>query len=70
VDHKVVAMAYRPDIGLLYYRADLLRQYGYLEPPRTWDDLEIMAARIQAGERAKGKKEFWVMCGKGRLMKG
>src|SRR5580700_4575679 len=38
---------------------DLLRQYGYRGPPRTWDDLEIMAARIQAGERAKGKKEFW-----------
>ncbi len=54
-----MAMAYRADIGLLYYRTDLLRQYGYREPPRTWDDLEIMAARIQAGERAKGKKEFW-----------
>ena len=59
VDHKLVAMSYRADIGLLYYRTDLLRQYGYREPPRTWDDLEIMAARIQAGERAKGKKEFW-----------
>src|SRR6202453_3308682 len=59
VDRKLVAMAYRADIGLLYYRTDLLRQYGYREPPRTWDDLEIMAARIQAGERAKGKKEFW-----------
>src|SRR5207245_9995012 len=52
-------MAYRPDIGLLYYRTDLLRQYGYREPPRTWDQLEIMAARIQAGARAKGKKQFW-----------
>jgi trehalose/maltose transport system substrate-binding protein len=59
VDNKLVAMAYRPDIGLLYYRTDLLRQYGYREPPRTWDELEIMAARIQAGERAKGKKQFW-----------
>lgn len=59
VDHKLVAIPYRADIGLLYYRTDLLRQYGYREPPRTWDDLEIMAARIQAGERAKGKKEFW-----------
>ena len=59
VDHKLVAMAYRADIGLLYYRTDLLRQYGYREPPRTWDELEIMAARIRAGERAKGKKEFW-----------
>jgi trehalose/maltose transport system substrate-binding protein len=59
VDNKLVALAYRADIGLLYYRTDLLRQYGYREPPRTWDELEIMAARIQAGERAKGKKEFW-----------
>jgi trehalose/maltose transport system substrate-binding protein len=59
VDNKVVAMAYRPDIGLLFYRTDLLRQYGYRDPPRTWDELEVMASRIQAGERAKGKKQFW-----------
>jgi trehalose/maltose transport system substrate-binding protein len=59
VDNKLVAMAYRADIGLLFYRTDLLEQYGYREPPRTWDELETMAVRIQAGERAKGKKEFW-----------
>src|ERR1700681_4909020 len=59
VDNKLVAMAYRADIGLLYYRTDLLQRYGYREPPRTWDELEGMAARVQAGERAKGKKEFW-----------
>jgi trehalose/maltose transport system substrate-binding protein len=59
VDNRLVAMAYRPDIGLLYYRTDLLRQYGYREPPSTWDELERMAARIQAGERTKGKKQFW-----------
>src|SRR4029077_4761544 len=59
VDNKLVAMAYRADIGLLYYRTDLLRQYGYREPPRTWDELEIMAARIQAGDSAKGKENFW-----------
>src|SRR5258707_3586228 len=63
VDNKLVAMAYRADIGLLYYRTDLLRQYGYREPPRTWDELEIMAAPNSAGEPAKGKKRvlgfFW-----------
>jgi trehalose/maltose transport system substrate-binding protein len=59
VDNKLVAIAYRPDIGLLFYRTDLLRQYGYRGPPKTWDELEIMAARIQAGERAKGNKQFW-----------
>jgi trehalose/maltose transport system substrate-binding protein len=59
VDKKLVAMPSRADVGLLFYRTDLLRQYGYREPPRTWDELEMMAARIQAGERAKGKKQFW-----------
>jgi trehalose/maltose transport system substrate-binding protein len=59
VDNKLVAMAYRADIGLLFYRTDLLRQYGYRASPSTWDELETMAARIQAGERAKGKNEFW-----------
>jgi trehalose/maltose transport system substrate-binding protein len=59
VDNQLVAVPYDANIGLLYYRTDLLREYGYRGPPRTWDELEPMAARIQAGERAKGKKKFW-----------
>src|SRR5258707_4868617 len=59
VDNKLVALPYYANIGLLYYRSDLLRQYGYRTPPRTWDELEGMAARIQSSERAKGKKDFW-----------
>jgi len=27
------------------------------------DEMERVAAEIQAGERAKGKKDFWVMSG-------
>jgi trehalose/maltose transport system substrate-binding protein len=59
VDNKLVALPYTANIGLLYYRTDLLRQYGYRAPPQSWDELESMAARIQRGERTKGKKEFW-----------
>ena len=59
LDGKLIAMPYHADIGILLYRTDLLRQYGYSEPPRTWDELGLMAARIQAGERAKGNKAFW-----------
>jgi trehalose/maltose transport system substrate-binding protein len=59
VKGKLVAAPYRSDLGVLFYRKDLLRRYGYRAPPRTWDELEQMAARIQAGERARGQKDFW-----------
>lgn len=59
VDGKVVAIPYQMQVGVLEYRIDLLQQYGYDHPPKTWDELERMAQRIQAGERAKGKKDFW-----------
>jgi trehalose/maltose transport system substrate-binding protein len=59
VQGKLVAMPYHPNVGVLYYRTDLLLRYGYSAPPRTWDELEKMAVRIQAGERARGNKNFW-----------
>ena len=58
VGDKVLAMPHHAYVGVLLYRPDLLRTYGYRKPPNTWDELEIMAARIQLGERAKGKKDF------------
>ena len=70
VDNKLVALPYDANIGLLYFRTDLLRQYGYRAPPQTWDELERMAARIQAGERAKGKKEFWGFVWQGAAVEG
>jgi trehalose/maltose transport system substrate-binding protein len=59
VKGRLVAMPYHSNVGVLFYRTDLLEKYGYSTPPRTWDELEKMAARIQAGERAKGQKDFW-----------
>ncbi len=60
VQGKVVAMPEQPlGMQVLIYRTDLLAKYGYKTPPRKWDELEKMAVRIQAGERAKGKKDFW-----------
>ena len=59
VEGKLVAIPYTVQVGVLEYRSDLLREYGYRHPPRTWDELESMAARIQAGERRKGNKQFW-----------
>jgi trehalose/maltose transport system substrate-binding protein len=59
VNDRLVALPCRLDLGLLYYRTDLLERYGYHAPPDTWTDLEHMADRIQSGERARGRKNFW-----------
>jgi trehalose/maltose transport system substrate-binding protein len=59
VNGRAVAIPYQNNAGMLVYRADLLREYGYTHPPRTWNELEKMSMRIQAGERAKGRKNFW-----------
>jgi trehalose/maltose transport system substrate-binding protein len=58
VDGRLVAIPYTVQVGVLEYRSDLLREYGYQHPPRTWEELEKMAARIQTGERAKGGSSF------------
>jgi trehalose/maltose transport system substrate-binding protein len=59
VNGKLVAVPFNVPLGSLEYRSDLLREYGYDHPPKTWTELESMAARIQTGERAKGIKDFW-----------
>ena len=59
VKGQLVAVPFHADIGVLFYRRDLLREYGYEAPPRTWGQLEKMATRIQQGERAKGQRDFW-----------
>jgi trehalose/maltose transport system substrate-binding protein len=59
VNNRLVAIPYRPYVGVLLYRTDLLTKYGYHTPPQTWPELERMAFRIQQGERAAGEKDFW-----------
>ena len=47
---RVWALPWNFNVGLLYYRADLLTKYG-LRPPETFEELIDQVRRIQAGER-------------------
>jgi multiple sugar transport system substrate-binding protein len=47
---RVWALPWNMNVGLLYYRADLLARYG-LRPPTTWAELIAQVHRIRAAER-------------------
>lgn len=59
VDGKLVSVPTSVDVGLLYYRTDLLKKYGFAQPPDTWEELTKMARTIQDGERATGDGDFY-----------
>ena len=54
VDDRLVAFPWYTNLGGMYYRADLLRKYGFAEPPRTWDELRNMSRTIVDGEKGTG----------------
>jgi multiple sugar transport system substrate-binding protein len=45
--NRIWAVPWFADVGMLYYRRDLLEGSGFAEPPRTWGELERMALEVK-----------------------
>jgi trehalose/maltose transport system substrate-binding protein len=69
VDGKLVAMPWWADVGVLYYRKDLLTRYGFA-PPQTWHELTNDAEAIERGERQAGHRRLWGFVFQGRAYEG
>ncbi len=63
VNGKLYGIQRYMDIGMLYYRTDLVQKYGGTVP-QTRDQMQAMAQEILAGEAANGIKYGYLMPGK------
>jgi len=66
---KVLALPWFIDVGILYYRKDLLEKYN--KPvPKTWEELFKTAEYIQTEERKAGNKTIWGYVFQGKAYEG
>jgi len=66
---KLIALPVYVDGGLLYYRKDLLKKYGYDRPPQTWKELLDYSLKIQENER-KSNPNFYSFVWQGAQYEG
>lgn len=69
VEGRLVALPWFVDVGLLYYRKDLLETHGR-PVPATWEGLAETAAAIVEAERRAGHEGLWGFVFQGRAYEG
>lgn len=69
VDGKLVAMPLFTDAPALYYRKDLLDEYG-AAMPETWDEMAATAKMIMDKEREAGNPDMWGFVFQGKAYEG
>lgn len=55
-ENKIVGIPWYIDTRVLFYRTDILKEAGYDEAPKTWDELREVAKKL--AERGDGKYGF------------
>jgi len=66
---RLVAIPWWADVGVLYYRSDLLEKHGF-SPPRTWQEMTATAKAVQKAERASGNSRLWGFVFQGKAYEG
>ena len=66
---RLVAMPLYIDVGMVFYRKDLLKKYSQAIP-ETWQELAAVATFIVKAERAAGNTKLWGLVFQGRAYEG
>lgn len=69
VDGKLLALPLYTDVGVLYYRKDLLEKYGRAVPV-TWQEMTDTARYVQTREREAGNRDMWGYVWQGKAYEG
>ncbi|WP_119460673.1 ABC transporter substrate-binding protein [Rhodospirillaceae bacterium SYSU D60014] len=69
VDGELKALPWFSDVGLLYYRKDLLEAHGF-SVPQTWAELAEAARAVVAAERASGSARMTGFVFQGKAYEG
>lgn len=48
---KIYGVPWFTDAGMFYYRKDLLEKSDYSEPPKTWEEMQEMAAKVTQDQK-------------------